>query len=833
MRKYILSFLLALAAAAPAATDKVPLMVSTNGQIEAPTNFWAAQVTNARYVAAVQAVATNSAGNLTGTSNALYTLITTSTAGLASTNQVGTRTNELRLLILAATNGLHGLTITWTNALTAAASAGEVRAMTTASNVAVGATSGLPAWVTNLARQSVYGTNVLYLDAAAGQNANSNALVALTNRTGARVVFRGEHRIGVGYSGGYNSDAMAQAAVFKFLRLTNATIEFEPGACIVVTNGAGDVMDIRSCERSLMIRPKISWLTRPTTPNSVFTVAINYCDGTRDFIFDGPDIRNYHNHGINEQLASSRNSSNVWVLNGYFYNGGISNFNSGGTYNVDGAAVQVADGGLVRNCRFESVLRGVEIEGAAGNGTQPWTTVEDCEFLDVFEKSVFNITESKGHKLRVMRNRFIRTATGVPGDWGNYGVYITAGGIDQQISGNSFDNVIVANYVAGSGQRNVRITDNDYRTNSTAIYVAQADGAGLGIAGVVIANNTLYLATNGIRLAAQDFAITGNTLRDCGGVNNMGAIDIFANGTNWTGSGTVTGNPVSDRRSSGNMKSGIWLQTGTTNVCVIGNHVQGQAFSEPYYDYGASNAVVRMTDLRRLVGYPMILAPTNSNGTNPIMQIFSSQGTLGLEVVSNATLSFVNGYSPATKTNVYLAMDQTQAGGTAAIQMKTTPTSGGASINTFRLTGLFLGTSNGSQVGVLGVGVSGSGYRDTFYVRNGRVGVLTNNPLGVITTVSDSAAVVPLMAYTFGSATTNAIEVRDSADAVKWAITPEGWIRHNTTNNVITATGVGSPEGVISAGIGSEYRRMDASGPPWKWIKTNATGAIGWYPIAN
>ena len=81
MRKFILLLCL-LAGVARAATDKVPLTVSTNGQIEAPTNFWAAQVTNARFVTAVQAVSTNQLASLTTASNALVGRVTDATNDL-------------------------------------------------------------------------------------------------------------------------------------------------------------------------------------------------------------------------------------------------------------------------------------------------------------------------------------------------------------------------------------------------------------------------------------------------------------------------------------------------------------------------------------------------------------------------------------------------------------------------------------------------------------------------------------------------------------------------------------------------------------------------------
>ena len=193
MKHLILSLLLFSGLATRAAT-LVPLMVDTNGVLAAPTNFIGALRTNAQFAAAITALATNSAGDLAGTSNSLVTQITAATAGLASTNQVDSRTNELRLLILAATNGLHGLTLTWTNALTAAASAGEVRAMNTASNVSVVATSGLWGnWLTASNVGHASASNAAYTAAAAYATAAdltvSNAVYwAVSNATYAAAV---------------------------------------------------------------------------------------------------------------------------------------------------------------------------------------------------------------------------------------------------------------------------------------------------------------------------------------------------------------------------------------------------------------------------------------------------------------------------------------------------------------------------------------------------------------------------------------------------------------------------------------------------------------------
>ena len=101
-----------------------------------------------------------------------------------------------------------------------------------------------------------------------------------------------------------------------------------------------------------------------------------------------------------------------------------------------------------------------------------------------------------------------------------------------------------------------------------------------------------------------------------------------------------------------------------------------------------------------------------------------------------------------------------------------------------------------------------------------------------VETGAGAAANFPDEAYSAAGATTNALQVHDSADAVRFAVTPTGALLRNVTNNVVDVVGHGSPEGVVVGGIGSRYTRMDA-GPPWMWVKTNATGSLGWYPVAN
>lgn len=47
-------------------------------------------------------------------------------------------------------------------------------------------------------------------------------------------------------------------------------------------------------------------------------------------------------------------------------------------------------------------------------------------------------------------------------------------------------------------------------------------------------------------------------------------------------------------------------------------------------------------------------------------------------------------------------------------------------------------------------------------------------------------------------------------------------------NNVRDFYGYGSPEGVVSAEIGSTYRRLDGSTTTTLYVKTSGTSATGW-----
>lgn len=48
------------------------------------------------------------------------------------------------------------------------------------------------------------------------------------------------------------------------------------------------------------------------------------------------------------------------------------------------------------------------------------------------------------------------------------------------------------------------------------------------------------------------------------------------------------------------------------------------------------------------------------------------------------------------------------------------------------------------------------------------------------------------------------------------------------TNTIRDFTGYGSPEGVITAGIGSTYRQIDGGALTAFWVKESGTGNSGW-----
>lgn len=64
--------------------------------------------------------------------------------------------------------------------------------------------------------------------------------------------------------------------------------------------------------------------------------------------------------------------------------------------------------------------------------------------------------------------------------------------------------------------------------------------------------------------------------------------------------------------------------------------------------------------------------------------------------------------------------------------------------------------------------------------------------------------------------------LRCSADGITWT----SWLEIITTTYI--ATGTGSPEGVLTAPVGTLYRRTDGSTTTTLYVKTSGTGNTGW-----
>jgi len=87
------------------------------------------------------------------------------------------------------------------------------------------------------------------------------------------------------------------------------------------------------------------------------------------------------------------------------------------------------------------------------------------------------------------------------------------------------------------------------------------------------------------------------------------------------------------------------------------------------------------------------------------------------------------------------------------------------------------------------------------------------------------------LGFQAGTFTFNALEVESDGDvkvhsSVDFVL--EGSIVRSVASNVIDAVGTGSPEGVLTAGIGSVYRRTDGGSGTSFYIKESGTGNTGW-----
>lgn len=639
--------------------------------------------------------------------------------------------------------------------------------------------------------------------------------------SGSRIVFRGSFtNFEPGFSGSYLSDSNAAVALFKLNSHTNTIVEGEAGAEFVFHGGAGNPFELRNCQNVLIRNISLRWITKPLTPNNDFSVVWNY-HNCRNLLFDRIRIENFHNHGINEQIVPLRGSSNTVVRNSIFIRGGITNFN--GSYpNTDGSAVQVDAYGRVEDCFFANMPRGIEIEGAAGNGHQVRNVIRGNVFSNVFEYGIFNITAAKGDA-GIIKDNYLALFGDQPPSWVPIAIYQTAGR-GMIIEGNTILNYTKGvSLVAGTaGMGAVQIRGNHFRTNSFGIDMSQSSGT---ITGVVITANFLENSTNGIIADGDAISITGNTIIDSGdGTSSVGAIALKKGSAPGSGSMLVADNLITDSRGLSAMYYGVQIYANVTNCIVANNLVRGHRFGATT-NKGLDNIVVDRGDLERIFSYPFTLTTTNAGGTNHIARFNAVNGTLALTINTNGALEFRNATSPAAKTNIYIRMVSDQAYGYVGQDAYVVPNSGNAIIGSRIATYFRPGaTTNGAQILELGTGISGSVIRPTVFLQNGRTGFLTNNPLGVVTAVADAVTAVPIIAYTFASATTNAFETRSSANAVQFAVNANGQVVVNTTNDVrIGLVGNGAP--TISAGRGSDYRDL-ATGK----VYFNTNGTTGWHP---
>lgn len=678
---------------------------------------------------------------------------------------------------------------------------------------------------TNSLGYAIGGTNLIILTPDMSQAAISNAFRAAPS--GATIQFRGRFTgLAPQLSGSYLANSNVAVALLKLNSHTNTTVEGVNGAEIVINSTGGNLFELRDCDSVTIRNLKVRWVNHPRAPSNEFSVVFGY-HRSRNLTFEKLWVENFHNHAINEQIVPLRESSNTVVRGCTFISGGITNWN--GTYpNTDGSAVQVDSYTRVEDCFFANMPRGVEIEGAQGNGAQFRPIIQRNVFSNVYEYAVFNITTNKGSGLIVRDNLFMQRGDPPP-SWNPFGIYINAGR-GAIIEGNTFEGLShPVNLTAGAGGiGSVLIRGNVFRTNINGIFMSQTYGA---ITGVVINANVFEAATNGIVADGDSISITDNVLLDSGdGSSAVAAIALKKNGASGSGNMQVTGNTIIDGRGSSAMYYGVQIYSGVTNCLVHGNYIKGHRYGTTT-NKGVDNLVIDRPDLERVFGSPTILLTTNSAGTNHLLRVMAVNGTMGMTINSNAAIEFRNAVYPPAKTNIYLRMVSDQAYGTVGQDAYVVPNSGNPIIGSRLATYFRPGTTtNGAQILELGTGVSGSVIRPAVFVSNGKVGFLTNDPIAVVTAVSDSAAVVSVGAFAFSGATTNVIQVYDSAGQVRWAVSATGDIVHNITNNIRTVIGAGSPEGVISAGVGSEYRRTDGAAGSWRYSKTNGTGNTGWHP---
>ncbi len=460
------------------------------------------------------------------------------------------------------------------------------------------------------------------------------------------------------------------------------------------------------------------------------------------------------------------------------------------------------------------------------------------------------------------------------------------------IAGNvCFDNAAYGIAVSGTG---LQVTGNQIETgtqHSEACGVLMNAARSVVAGNVVVGPGPYGIDAGG----CADCEIVGNLVQDCGvGINCGGGQSVRVSqnrllSNTWgvtayqvetDGNGNNFGMACSRLRIDQNViqikdatGGGIYLVDAPQNVMVIGNDFEGGATSVPSQALWAhtDSVVIHGNFWNNQARY--VCNPVVSDGLTQV-QVPDCLDRLLLSAPGQAIGSIVGQHQIAMAGQVSFIRVTNGGQGYSRAIVSVTGTGSGAQATPYICSGSVIGvavTSSGAGYGASGATVSivGDGQgatavacvglpvlegrrlvvqcaNQTEFKRLGSV-PFQDNWTGVDVTVPAGAEITWVGTWGNWQAVSSTISdylspggdgsvaIRSIAGDVALRPSGAGCVRIGSdteTVGFVSTLGRGSPEGVVSAPPGSDYRNLNGGGGTTFWMKISGTGAVGWVAIA-